>query len=332
MTRHPHFRRVLSAIWAPELPSYRRVYAILDGARDSSIYARLESSFQEHCCLYSGELAHELRVTAPYLVQLDADDAMTRDVLNQGWGQSWGVFLRCEESMERLRRHLRHFLIVLSQLGARLIFRYYDPRVLRVFLAHSGAERLAQFFGPVHSFLFEEAEGEAIVEYAVTQGKFCRARASFSSAGGDSEPATLVGTAPPGAAARPAGLLEIEPRLLRAFVQSARVNWIIEHLHEFFSAECRAVGRAGVRSLVEHASQRAEAHGFTTDAEICQYVQIALVLGQHFDQDPELPWARAILEPRPADPDIAIYELHQAAVAHLLGEEQPQEEAAAAEA
>jgi hypothetical protein len=141
-----------------------------------------------------------------------------------------------------------------------------------------------------------------------------------------------VGTAPAGAAARPPGLLEIEPRLMRAFAQSARVNWIIEHLHEFFPAECRGVGRAGVRSLVEHAAQRAEAHGFTTDSQICQYAQIAFVLGPHFDQDPDLPWAQAILGQRPADPDIAIYELHQAAVAHLLGEEQPQQEAAPAEA
>lgn len=332
MARHPHLRQVLNSIWPPELPSFRRVYAILDGARDESIYTRLDGSFQEYCCLYSGDLAQELRVTAPYLVQLDAEDTIARDILNQGWGRSWGVFLRCDEPMERLRRHLRHFLIVLSQLGARLIFRYYDPRVLRVFLALSSADRLAQFFGPVHSFLFEEAEGEAIVEYFATQGKFYRARASFSSAGGQAEPATLLGTAPPGAATRPTGLLEIDPRLLRAFTQSARVNWIIEHLHEFFPAECGEVGRAGVRSLVEYAAERAEAHGFTTDAEICQYAQIAFVLGQNFDQDPDLPWAQAILEPRPADPDIAIYELHKAAVAHLTSEEQPQPVAAPAEA
>ena len=78
----------------------------------------------------------------------------------------------------------------------------------------------------------------------------------------------------------------MEPRLIRAFGQSARVNWIIEHLHEFFPAECAEMGRAAVRHLAEHATQRAEFHGFTTDSQICQYVQIAFVLGRHFDPRP----------------------------------------------
>ena len=152
--------------------------------------------------------------------------------------------------------------------------------MLGVFLRLSTVERLAQFFGPVHSFLFEEDEGEAVVEYSVTEGRFYRARVSLSGAGGEGEPATLLGSVPAGGASRPAGLMDMEPRLIRAFGQSARVNWIIEHLHEFFPAECAGMGRAAVRHLAEHAAQRAEFHGFTTDSQICQYAQIAFVLGR----------------------------------------------------
>lgn len=57
-----------------------------------------------------------------------------------------------------LRRHFRRFLRVTDEQGQPLMFRYYDPRVLRVYLPTCTAEELALVFGPVSAYLIEDGE------------------------------------------------------------------------------------------------------------------------------------------------------------------------------
>jgi hypothetical protein len=55
--------------------------------------------------------------------------------------------------------------------GTRLIFRYYDPRVLRVYLPTCRPAELETFFGPIDAFLTEgEGSGE-MVEFRREQNR-----------------------------------------------------------------------------------------------------------------------------------------------------------------
>ncbi|MBC7925575.1 MAG: DUF4123 domain-containing protein, partial [Bryobacteraceae bacterium] len=109
----------------------RDVWMIVDAARDASIFGMLLDCFySQHWCLFSGSLSPELTVVAPYLIQLDYDDQKTRRFIRRAWGNSWGVFLKCDTRLDTLRRHLRRFLVVRDPQGSQLMFRYYDPRVL----------------------------------------------------------------------------------------------------------------------------------------------------------------------------------------------------------
>src|ERR1035441_4539010 len=126
--------RVLDALRPPGLPAHMAVFAIVDGARDERIYAAVKGTFLPKACLYSGDLPWQLQMTAPYLVQLDREDRFTRYLIDAGWSRNWATFLRTETGIKQLRRHLREFLRVRDESGKRLIFRYYDPRVLRVYL------------------------------------------------------------------------------------------------------------------------------------------------------------------------------------------------------
>ncbi len=129
--------------------------------RDRTGLARNNSS-----CLYAGDIPDALERCAPHLVQLEYDDSrLTRHVLEEGWGQSWGIFLRCDASMDKLRRHLRRFLLVKDTGGRRLVFRYYDPRVLRVYLPTCFGGELEQVFGPVESFWTEADEPSSMIEF-----------------------------------------------------------------------------------------------------------------------------------------------------------------------
>jgi hypothetical protein len=160
--------------------SRRDVWMIADSARDTRISAMLASSFLEHSCLYSGDLAPEVRSVAPYLIQLEYNDARTDRFIERGWGNSWGVFLKCDKRLDLLRRHLREFLMVRDPMGRSLLFRYYDPRVLRVYLPTCNFAELSAIFGPVERFWMESADSGILLEYGLEKGKLIDRRIGIS--------------------------------------------------------------------------------------------------------------------------------------------------------
>jgi hypothetical protein len=150
----------------------RNVWMILDGARDRRIYSDLLNSHLIYSCLYSGELPYDIEVAAPFLVQLEYEDKSTRNLIQRSWGQSWGIFLSCDARMQRLRKHLRTMLMVKTWRGEQLLFRYYDPRVLRVYLPTCTQEEWKTVFGPIQRFYTENKTGEALTQFEFTRGKF----------------------------------------------------------------------------------------------------------------------------------------------------------------
>ena len=156
--------RVMQALWPHgSLPGHS-VWAILDSARDERIFPALKFSRLEFISLYSGKLPDALQRAAPYLIELAPSYKFTRPLLEMGWGNSWGIFLRIKDA-RNLRHHLRGFLRVQDESGRTLVFRYYDPRVLRAYLPTCTKDELATVFGPISSFLMEGDRGESLVEF-----------------------------------------------------------------------------------------------------------------------------------------------------------------------
>ncbi|WPB77570.1 DUF4123 domain-containing protein [Archangium violaceum] len=135
------------------------LFALLDAARDERILELLRESVEEYRSLYEGPQGEVLAEVAPYLVRLPKDSRLLQSLVGEGWGRSWGVFLCCEQqSLKELSRHFRHFLMVQGPEGKPLYFRFYDPRVLGVFLSTCGAPDALRFFGPIRAFLLEGYE------------------------------------------------------------------------------------------------------------------------------------------------------------------------------
>jgi len=141
----------------PTGSSVLHVYAMLDAARNERIYPFVLGCGLPYVCMYTGVLPLALRQTAPYLVALKADAPFTDALLQEGWGDNWGVFFSSTGTLEDLRRHYKKLLKVEDATGKVLIFRFYDPRVLRVYLPTCNAGELRTMFGP-SSFLSMEAE------------------------------------------------------------------------------------------------------------------------------------------------------------------------------
>lgn len=156
------------------------VFAVLDGASIPDLRATLHVFRPEHACLYRGELTADMAQVAPYLVQLEQGSQFTDWLVVDGWGKHWGVFIRSAEDLPAVRRHLRSLLLVQDKSGKPLVFRYYDPRVLRVFLPTCRSEQLASFFGPIDSYLLESESADTLVRFRMADGILKQERRSFT--------------------------------------------------------------------------------------------------------------------------------------------------------
>lgn len=147
-----------------------QVFTILDGASIPDLRMSLHQHQPEHICLYRGELADDIAEVAPYLVQLEKEAEFTNWVFTQGWGEHWGIFALTNEPLVEMRQHFRRFLTVSGPDHKPLIFRYYDPRVLRVYLLTCNAEELKTIFGPVSSFLCEDDDPTMALRFRSASG------------------------------------------------------------------------------------------------------------------------------------------------------------------
>jgi hypothetical protein len=143
-----------------------RVFAVLDAARAPEIYDFVRKSQRPFECLYDGRLPLELEEVAPYLVELERDHPFTARLVAEGWGASWGCFIAAPVDLRALRKHLRRFLKVRTESGQTLVFRYYDPRVLRVYLPTCTRGELETFFGPIDRFVVEDEGGGAALSFS----------------------------------------------------------------------------------------------------------------------------------------------------------------------
>jgi hypothetical protein len=158
--------QLLEALWPSGAEPDGALYVILDGARNEGIYAATLESGCEYECLYRGELEPDLAEAAPYLLKLAKDHPFTYWLLAKGWGDSWGIFIRSDASLRDLRHHFRKFLMVYDPAVRPLYFRYYDPRVLRMYLPTCNANELQTMFGPVKSYLLEDDDAVVLLRYS----------------------------------------------------------------------------------------------------------------------------------------------------------------------
>lgn len=136
------------------------LYAVADCARDNRIYDLVHDALFP-MCLYRTEVVSPLGRAAPYLVPVGHADKLLAAWRREGVGQSWGLFvLSSEQQQAPLRQRLRIFNQAKLPDGRIVVFRWWDPRVFRVYLPTCNAEELGLWFASVEEFVCE-AEGGA---------------------------------------------------------------------------------------------------------------------------------------------------------------------------
>ena len=150
---------VLAALHAEPEP----LFAVLDAARGPRVLEVLHESVEEYQSLYEGMQGEALARQAPYLVRVPKGSRLSEQLVLEGWGNAWRIYLTCQRPFKEVRSQLRRLLMVANdQTGERMFFRFYDPQMLRLFLPTCAVRQKEQIFGEIRAFLVENKDGEAV--------------------------------------------------------------------------------------------------------------------------------------------------------------------------
>jgi len=115
--------------------------------------------------LYRGRSEEVLASVAPYIFPFPHSNEFSDFIFENGWGNSWGVIVYSSQSIEDIFVHFRKFLMVKTEGGKELYFRFYDPRVLKMFLPTCDKDQITDFFGPIEKFIVEGDTKESAVSF-----------------------------------------------------------------------------------------------------------------------------------------------------------------------
>jgi hypothetical protein len=148
----------------------KQIYAILNAAADPEIPKRLWWLDAEYVSLHKGEPEEKYADVTPYLVNLspggEAHEALVEWIFKECRGVESAVFLESDFDINALLAHLQRFTVVIDEAGKGLLFRFYDARVLKVYLPTCSGEESHFIFGPcISSFFMEGGDGDGILTF-----------------------------------------------------------------------------------------------------------------------------------------------------------------------
>jgi hypothetical protein len=145
-------------------------HIILDAARMDAELEKAKELNPGFESLYRGYKEAYLSSVAPYIFPFPTNSEFCSWYFQSGWGNSWGVLVYSNKELASLVKHFRQFLMVQTEEKEELYFRFYDPRVLRIFLPTCDQQQLKEFFGPVDYFICEDKDPDSGLLFSLENG------------------------------------------------------------------------------------------------------------------------------------------------------------------
>ncbi|NJK89403.1 MAG: DUF4123 domain-containing protein [Myxococcales bacterium] len=137
----------------------KHVYAVMDATDDDAVRKRTKAlGLGRAVALYEGTDDEPNASSGPHAWRLD--EGLWSWLESTYRGKPWGIVALSGAPYDTVIEHLQGLCVVLSPEGKELYFRYYDPRILSVFLPTCTMPELGQLFGPVEAYLVPSAKGD----------------------------------------------------------------------------------------------------------------------------------------------------------------------------
>jgi hypothetical protein len=230
-------------------------------------------------CLFQGEAEEREADTAPYLFLVD--EALLAWLKETLWDEPWGILAAAATDLESLRKHFRRFLWVTAPDGAeKWYFRFYDPRVLAMYLPTCTPAELSWFHGPVRTFAVTNEDG------------------------GIDLLAPRAGLAPgPKGTPPPAGLWRIRQPQVDALQVDLERNFVHKMAGMLGDEFPRFVEGLAAQVLDERiwlGLARARSHGLSRESSLASFIMMMFVVGPDFDLTPGM---KELFDDETEDPD-----------------------------
>ncbi|MHC5306475.1 hypothetical protein [Bartonella sp. LJL80] len=182
----PTVEQIEEILWK-EADDDVRVYCIMDGYWAEGLYGRLLNSPDiSWAHMFQGDVATRNVQQAPFIIALKRGHKLTKWLIEEGWGQGWGIYFTAsthkahllygnprihdkrflhsneeqlklgnltqgpEDPLWKMRRHFRQFSDVYLESENKIVdFRYYDPWVTGIFIKNCSVTEKKKFYGPV---------------------------------------------------------------------------------------------------------------------------------------------------------------------------------------
>ena len=151
----------IASLWpAGDSLAGTQVHMLVDCAADPNLAARIRLGKLDHDCLFAGPLTARLQAAAPWLVHLSAASAQTRELIGRA-ARHQGILVSAPAhvSTRQLRLHFKKLLWVRDEDDRELYFRFYDPRVLAIYLPTCTLDEKRIVFGPVQALHCVDEDG-----------------------------------------------------------------------------------------------------------------------------------------------------------------------------
>lgn len=127
------------------------LWALVDATDEPAVVEKVAELGETRAqCLYRGEAKAQKAAVAPYLFRVDEE---TLAWINEALaGKPWGIFVASQADAATLARHFRSMLMVKGPKGEDLYFRFYDPRVVEMYLTQCAEPDVRRFYGPVRGY------------------------------------------------------------------------------------------------------------------------------------------------------------------------------------
>ena len=158
----PGFSRAQSVLLNALYHDGEIVFAVLDPLRDSRIPAFLEASGERFAAL--GGAAG----VAAYIVAIPLRSRLLDVLLKDGWSRGWGFYCTARAGLEEAFAHLQGYVTLRSEHGRTLLFRFWDPRLMRLIVPAMAPSEAADFFGPLARLIVEGERPEMAIEFSLT--------------------------------------------------------------------------------------------------------------------------------------------------------------------
>ena len=253
-------------------------YLLLDSSQIPDIHARLHQlaiNAAPHALYLTTQYA-ELASCGPVLVAVEPDSPLAQAFAEQ-WQARAGIWLETDADEHTLIAHLRSLIHVKLEGGVPAFFRYYDPRLTRLWLADLTAGERDRLMGPV--CLIRLPDSLLITRQTPNQ---------------------------PGAQYADTPWLSLSTQQLEHLSQASRTQFaqlLITHCQHHFPQCLQALDNHQQLAWAQGCQRNAARQGYSAKDEMLIWVGLYAAFGDEFPDGPDQEAYRQLLTERDASPE-----------------------------